>query len=113
MGILARSGSTCYKYMLGDIINVILGTEPGAVVGIPVVVAILTYMMGRRVRGASSEEKRASDLCASVAPCVRPLSMENLYGIGCIITNKGKSTGFGGSFLSCLAEWSLRIRMKS
>jgi hypothetical protein len=36
--------------MLGDIANVILGTEPGAVVGVPVVIAILTYLMSRRVR---------------------------------------------------------------
>lgn len=36
--------------MLGDIINVILGTEPEAVVGVPVVVLILTYMASRRVR---------------------------------------------------------------
>jgi hypothetical protein len=36
--------------MLGDIINVILGTEPGAVIGVPIVIAILTYMMSRRVR---------------------------------------------------------------
>ena len=36
--------------MLGDIANVILGTEPGAVAGVPIVVAILTYLMSRRVR---------------------------------------------------------------
>jgi|SRR6266853_1212818 len=36
--------------MLGDIANVILGTEPGAVVGVPIIIAILTYLMSRRVR---------------------------------------------------------------
>ncbi len=36
--------------MMGDILNVILGTEPGAIIGVPVVVLILTYMAGRRVR---------------------------------------------------------------
>lgn len=36
--------------MLGDIANVILGTEPGAVVGVPIVIAILTYLVSRRVR---------------------------------------------------------------
>lgn len=36
--------------MLSDIANVILGVEPGAVVGVPVVTVILTYLAGRRVR---------------------------------------------------------------
>ncbi|HEX8891303.1 MAG TPA: hypothetical protein VF779_19300 [Pyrinomonadaceae bacterium] len=36
--------------MLGDILNVILGTEPGAIVGVPIVVSLLTYLMSRRVR---------------------------------------------------------------
>jgi uncharacterized membrane protein (DUF2068 family) len=36
--------------LLGDIINVITGTEPRAAVGIPVAVAILAYLMSRRVR---------------------------------------------------------------
>src|SRR5437763_1035502 len=36
--------------MSGDIANVVLGTEPGAIVGVPIVVAILTYLMSRRVR---------------------------------------------------------------
>ena len=36
--------------LLGDIANVILGTEPGAVAGVPIVIAILTYLMSRRVR---------------------------------------------------------------
>jgi uncharacterized membrane protein (DUF2068 family) len=34
----------------GDIINVILGTEPRAVVGIPIVIAVFTFLMSRRVR---------------------------------------------------------------
>jgi hypothetical protein len=36
--------------LLGDIANVLLGTEPRAVVGIPIVLAILVYLMRRRVR---------------------------------------------------------------
>lgn len=36
--------------LLGDIVNVVLGTEPRAAVGIPVVVAILAFLMSRRVR---------------------------------------------------------------
>jgi hypothetical protein len=36
--------------MIGDVANVILGTEPGTIVGVPIVVAILTYLMSRRVR---------------------------------------------------------------
>jgi hypothetical protein len=36
--------------LLGDIANVILGTEPRAAVGIPIVVAILAYLMSRRMK---------------------------------------------------------------
>lgn len=36
--------------LLGDIANVLLGTEPRAAVGIPIVLAILAFMMSRRVR---------------------------------------------------------------
>ena len=36
--------------LLGDIANVILRTEPGAIAGVPIVIAILTYLMSRRVR---------------------------------------------------------------
>lgn len=36
--------------MIGDIANVMLGTEPGAIVGVPIVIVILTYLASRRVR---------------------------------------------------------------
>ena len=36
--------------LLGDIVNVLLGTEPRAVVGIPIVVAISAFLMTRQVR---------------------------------------------------------------
>ncbi|MGB9179409.1 MAG: hypothetical protein WCB68_09195 [Pyrinomonadaceae bacterium] len=36
--------------MLGDIANVLLGTEPRAAIGIPIVIAILVYLMSKRVR---------------------------------------------------------------
>jgi hypothetical protein len=36
--------------LLGDIANVLLGTEPRAVVGIPIVLAILVFLLSRRVR---------------------------------------------------------------
>lgn len=36
--------------LTGDLANVILGTEPRAAVGIPIVVAILAFMMSKRVR---------------------------------------------------------------
>ncbi len=36
--------------LLGDVANVILGTEPRAVVGIPVVIAIFVFLASKRVR---------------------------------------------------------------
>ena len=36
--------------LLGDIVNVALGIEPGAVVGVPIALGILAYMMTKRVR---------------------------------------------------------------
>lgn len=36
--------------LLGDIINVVLRTEPRAAVGIPIVIVILVYLMSRKVR---------------------------------------------------------------
>lgn len=36
--------------LLGDIANVLLGTEPRAAVGIPIALAILAYMMSTRAR---------------------------------------------------------------
>ncbi|MEP6911839.1 MAG: DUF2127 domain-containing protein [bacterium] len=37
--------------LLGDVVNVVSGTEPRAAIGIPVVVLILAYLMSQRVRG--------------------------------------------------------------
>jgi len=36
--------------LIGDVANVVLGTEPGTIVGVPIVIAILTYLTSRRVR---------------------------------------------------------------
>ncbi len=36
--------------LLGDIANVVTGTEPRAAVGIPIVLAILVFLMSKRVR---------------------------------------------------------------
>ncbi len=36
--------------LLGDVTNVVLGTEPKAVIGIPIVVVILVYLASDRVR---------------------------------------------------------------
>ena len=36
--------------LLGDILNVFLGTEPRAVIGIPIALAILAFLMSRRAR---------------------------------------------------------------
>ena len=45
--------------LIGDVTNVLLGTEPRAVVGIPIAAAILLYLLSKRVR---SSFKRTSDL---------------------------------------------------
>src|SRR5437667_9551541 len=37
--------------LLGDVLNVFLGMEPRAVIGIPIALAILAFLMSRRVRG--------------------------------------------------------------
>ena len=36
--------------LLGDVLNVFLGTEPRAVIGIPIALAILAFLMSRRAR---------------------------------------------------------------
>jgi hypothetical protein len=36
--------------LIGDVANVLLGTEPRAIVGVPVAAAILFYLLSRRVR---------------------------------------------------------------
>jgi uncharacterized membrane protein (DUF2068 family) len=39
-------------HLVGDILNVALGIEPRAIVGIPIVVALLVYLSRPQVRGA-------------------------------------------------------------
>jgi hypothetical protein len=36
--------------LLGDLVNVLTGTEPRALVGVPIVVLILLYLLSKRVR---------------------------------------------------------------
>jgi len=36
--------------LLGDLVNTILGTEPRAIVGVPITLALLFYLMTKRVR---------------------------------------------------------------
>ena len=36
--------------LLGDVVNVVFGTEPIAAIGIPIVIVILVYLMSQRVR---------------------------------------------------------------
>jgi uncharacterized membrane protein (DUF2068 family) len=45
--------------LIGDITNVLLGTEPRAIVGIPIAAAILLYLVSKKVR---SSFRRTSDL---------------------------------------------------
>ena len=45
--------------LIGDITNVLLGTEPRAIVGIPIAAAILLYLLSKKVR---SSFRRTSDL---------------------------------------------------
>ena len=45
--------------LIGDITNVLLGTEPRAIVGIPIAGAILLYLLSKKVR---SSFRRTSDL---------------------------------------------------
>ena len=39
-------------HLMGDILNVVSGTEPRAIIGIPVVVALLVYLSRPRVRSS-------------------------------------------------------------
>jgi uncharacterized membrane protein (DUF2068 family) len=39
-------------HLVGDILNVVTGTEPRAIIGIPIVVALLVYLSRPHVRGA-------------------------------------------------------------
>lgn len=36
--------------LLGDVANTVLGTEPGAIVGVPIALALLVYLLSRKVR---------------------------------------------------------------
>ena len=45
--------------LLGDVANVLWGTEPRAAVGVPVVVAILAFLMSRRVKAFFAGRARA------------------------------------------------------
>jgi uncharacterized membrane protein (DUF2068 family) len=36
--------------LIGDVTNALLGTEPKAAIGIPIVLAILAFLLSRRVR---------------------------------------------------------------
>jgi hypothetical protein len=36
--------------LLGDLANVLTGTEPRAIVGVPIVITILLYLLSKRVR---------------------------------------------------------------
>ena len=46
-----RSAFTLFAInLLGDIVNVLTGTEPRALAGVPIVVAILLYLRSKRVR---------------------------------------------------------------
>jgi uncharacterized membrane protein (DUF2068 family) len=45
--------------LVGDITNVMLGTEPRAIVGIPIAAAVLLYLLSKKVR---SSFRRTSDL---------------------------------------------------
>lgn len=37
--------------LVGDVANTVMGTEPRAIVGVPIALAILIYLMSKRVRG--------------------------------------------------------------
>jgi len=45
--------------LLGDVANVLSGTEPRAAIGVPVVVAILAFLMSRRVKSFFAGRARA------------------------------------------------------
>ena|SRR5688572_10487955 len=45
--------------LIGDITNILFGTEPRAIVGIPIAAAIILYLLSKKVRSSS---RRISDL---------------------------------------------------
>jgi uncharacterized membrane protein (DUF2068 family) len=44
--------------LIGDIANTVLGTEPRAIIGVPIAAAILWYILSKRVRGFFRHEAR-------------------------------------------------------
>ena len=47
--------------LLGDVANIVTGTEPRAAVGIPIVLAILSYLVSRRTRRFFTESAEADN----------------------------------------------------
>ena len=47
--------------LLGDIVNSVLGTEPRAIVGVPIALALLFYLVSRRVRDFFVTTPRSRD----------------------------------------------------
>jgi hypothetical protein len=54
-GYLVTVGLLCVQ-LLGDVVNVVWGREPRAVIGVPIVVALLLYLARPAVRGAFRSE---------------------------------------------------------
>ena len=46
--------------LLGDVANTVLGTEPKAIVGVPIALALLFYLMSKRVRNYFARPTAAS-----------------------------------------------------
>ena len=40
--------------LAGEVANTIMGTEPRAIVGVPIALAILIYLLSKKVRGSFS-----------------------------------------------------------
>lgn len=47
--------------LVGDVTNVLLGTEPRAIVGVPIAAAILVYLMSKKVRLFFSKSQRGQE----------------------------------------------------
>jgi len=47
--------------LVGELVNVISGIEPRAIVGIPIVLLVLVYLMRRRTRSFFSQEAHADE----------------------------------------------------
>lgn len=48
--------------LIGDIANVVLGTQPKAIIGVPIVLALVGYLFTKRVRRYFSNENYAEQL---------------------------------------------------